>query len=215
MICGDNTATIDSTIPRQNLFLVDDEKDTLEYLASQLEGRYGLTTCDDPGDALDRLEAGYRPDLLLVDYRMPRRSGIDFIRDARAMGVQSPAIMLTGFASKEVAISAMDMGYKKVFEKPCGVAELFPVVDQVLRDQREEDLRETIQKLVKPFLEASMRFTDSQESRIVDLQNRLNRHGLLKVDEIEAQKELAAYFEILRQGNEYRMLLQELEEVCQ
>jgi PAS domain S-box-containing protein len=49
-------------------------------------------------------------DVILVDYRLPGATGIDFIRSARAAGIDTPMIMLTVDDSAEVAAEAIRAG---------------------------------------------------------------------------------------------------------
>lgn len=59
--------------------------------------------------ALDALRDGEQ-DLVLVDYFLEDRTGLDLLRDARDMGVRTPMIMITGKGSRSVDLEAMEIG---------------------------------------------------------------------------------------------------------
>ena len=94
--------------------VVDDDKNDVELLrihATAMRGPYLiLEHCPDP-DRLEELLAQPAPvDLLLLDYRLADRSGLDVLRTLRAAGHQLPIVLLTGHADMDVAMTAMRAG---------------------------------------------------------------------------------------------------------
>ena len=74
-----------------NLVLIDDDEFVLERVARHLrKTRWSATYFTDPEDALVHLHERSRPDVLIVDNRMPRMDGIDFIK--RLTGDKAPLI---------------------------------------------------------------------------------------------------------------------------
>jgi DNA-binding response OmpR family regulator len=82
--------------------LVADDSDTiLLLLRTRLEMR-GFEV-DTAADGQEAVEVVYRdprgaPDLLLLDAMMPRKSGLDALRELRAAGVQTPALIVSAHA---------------------------------------------------------------------------------------------------------------------
>lgn len=51
-----------------------------------------------------------RPDLLLVDYRLPDRAGTEHVRDLRRQGIHTPAVLMTANAERGLNEAARDAG---------------------------------------------------------------------------------------------------------
>ena len=68
----------------KKIMVVDDEEDILELVTAILEADgFEVRTFDNAKKALDELEKGDRPDLLILDIRMPQMSGYDFCKAVR------------------------------------------------------------------------------------------------------------------------------------
>jgi two-component system response regulator FixJ len=65
-------------------------------------------------EAIDRLEPG----CLLLDMRMPRRSGLQVQAELGGSGKLFPVIAMSGFGDVEVAVQSMKMGAIEFLEKP-------------------------------------------------------------------------------------------------
>lgn len=73
-----------------------------------------------------------QPDLALVDLRLGRDSGLDFLRRARALAPDLPCVVLTAFASSDNTIEAMKLGAFDHLTKPIGRGALAGVVARAL-----------------------------------------------------------------------------------
>ena len=103
---------------------VDDSQNDLELtkinlkkLSSDLE----IEWCDSAGAALERL-AREKFHCVVSDYRMPDRDGIDFLRELRATGDETPFIFFTGHGTEEVAAEALRCGADDYFVRDIGLA---------------------------------------------------------------------------------------------
>lgn len=97
--------------PLRLLLVDDDEVDRMAVRRALAQS--GLEAeIEEAGDVDAGLEAlGARPfDCVLLDYRMPRRDGLDFLLEARAAGRQVPVVMMTGQGDEHVAVEAMKAG---------------------------------------------------------------------------------------------------------
>lgn len=77
---------------------VDDSKTVHAFLRACLANvgrQVELVDAMDGQEAVDRVAAGERPDLVLLDWEMPRLDGPSTFERLRAMGVTAPIIMLT------------------------------------------------------------------------------------------------------------------------
>lgn len=105
--------------------------------------REGFTFCEDGKDGKDGLKKllAHRPELVLVDIKMPGLSGIDLIQAARENGFEGSFIILTGYAEFEFAKSAMKLGVKEYLLKPIDEEELLECVRRIREElvQREDE----------------------------------------------------------------------------
>jgi len=129
---------------RATLLLVEDDPLTRSFLADNLTADgYELLVCGTVRDALRALEY-HRPDLAVIDVRLPDGSGLDVIRRVRdADGVGSrldptlPLIVLSGCAGEVDRVRGFELGADDYVSKPFGYPELRLRIGAVLRRTRE------------------------------------------------------------------------------
>ncbi|SMR75347.1 ATP-binding response regulator [Marinobacterium sediminicola] len=119
-----------------NILLVDNEPDIVDAMEKLLRG-WGLECLSaiSTESALDHIESGYRPTLLLVDYRMPGpHNGCSFIQKARSVIGTVPAIVITGDSSEEVIneITAQGLVYLR---KPIKAGQLRTLITRMLKEK--------------------------------------------------------------------------------
>jgi two-component system phosphate regulon response regulator PhoB len=118
------------------LILVVEDDDALTTLLTynlEREG-YRVLTAGDGEDALLLIEE-QSPDLVLLDWMMPKVSGIEFCRRVRAQSETRnlPIIMLTARGEEEDRIRGLDTGADDYISKPFSMSELLARVRAVLR----------------------------------------------------------------------------------
>jgi DNA-binding NarL/FixJ family response regulator len=86
----------------------------------------------DGEDALEKLHAS-SPDVLLLDVRMPRQSGIDVLRVLQAAGDATPAILLTTFDDDAALLEGIRLGAKGYLLKDVSLATLTEAIRLVAR----------------------------------------------------------------------------------
>ncbi len=77
------------------------------------------------------------PDLIIMDIRMPGRSGLEGLEEFRALHPRAPVIMITAFHDMESTIEAMQKGAVDYIHKPIDIDELDQAVANALRDTGE------------------------------------------------------------------------------
>lgn len=87
------------------------------------------------GSAVEEALAALSPDILILDVRMPRRSGIDALRDLRAAGSSVPVALLTAEIGDAALIEAVRLGVDGVVLKEAAHCDLLPCLE-ALRDGR-------------------------------------------------------------------------------
>ena len=97
---------------------------------------FAIETFENAERLLLKVKNGYMPDLLLMDIYMEGISGIEAVRELRAMGIGSRVIFLT--TSEKHAVEAFRVDAVQYLVKPVSVAELFPLLDKQLKALCEE-----------------------------------------------------------------------------
>jgi len=92
------------------------------------------------GDSAHELAMVNPYDVIILDWGIPGRDGIDLLRSWRAEGVSTPILMLTGRTDVEDRVDGLDSGADDYLTKPFSVAELLARVRSLLR-RREKSLQ--------------------------------------------------------------------------
>ncbi|MGP0075852.1 MAG: response regulator transcription factor [Bryobacteraceae bacterium] len=109
--------------------VVDDDEVFRNRLCRALAQRkWEAETAPDGEEAL-RLARDRSPDLVLVDLRMPGKSGLDVVPELRAIDSSMTIIVLTGYGSIPTAISAMKKGADHYLSKPADVDQILAAYD--------------------------------------------------------------------------------------
>lgn len=117
------------------LIAVDDEELNNELLRRVFHNRRDLhlDTVRSSEEALALVGTGKRVDLLLVDHSMPGISGVELLRQLRARGDQTPAVMVTAFPEAPEVIAAFNEGLARyIVAKPWRAADLTRTIDRAL-----------------------------------------------------------------------------------
>ena|SRR5262245_44845539 len=80
------------------LLVIDDDPAWRALYRLAFEGRYELFEATDPHEALAQLGA-VNPDVILLDLRMPKMNGLDFIRRLDLRGIRIPVVVCSGVVS--------------------------------------------------------------------------------------------------------------------
>src|SRR5678816_2567505 len=140
------------------ILIVDDEPFNLDVLEQELmEYEYIIERAVDGVDALAKTES-FGPDLILLDYMMPKMSGLQVVAQLRANEKHKmiPVILLTAKASQEDKIAGLDAGADDYVTKPFDSFELLARVRAMMRLKEMHDtlaewnrtLAETVRKQV-------------------------------------------------------------------
>ena len=121
------------------VLLVDDEEKIVKTLGRALREEGHLVTTTSRAIDGQRLLAEQSFDVLIIDYRMPDRSGMDVVKELVATTPESerPAmVMMTAHGSVESAVEAMKLGAHDYLQKPFEVDELLLTARRALAAQR-------------------------------------------------------------------------------
>ena len=119
------------------LLFAEDDRDISKAVQTLLErSGYSVDVVFNGQDALDYIEAGDY-DGVILDWMMPKRSGIDVLQAIRSEGISTPALMLTARDAVEDRVLGLDTGADDYLPKPFAASELLARVRAMLRRKEE------------------------------------------------------------------------------
>lgn len=143
------------------LLIVDDEEIEREGMAQFIPwDSYEMKVVSTARNGAEGLEkiAKYRPDLAIVDIKMPVMNGIEMIRQAREQYPDMTFVVLSGYGDYEFTSQAMELGVRHYILKPCDESKMIPVLNKAfaeLEETRERNAHsekmETEARLLKPY----------------------------------------------------------------
>ncbi|MCB0422112.1 MAG: response regulator transcription factor [Bdellovibrionales bacterium] len=117
------------------ILIVEDEVDVRDYLLSVLQDE-GFTAVGvaDGMNLIDHLRK-YEPNLVLMDYRLPGKSGVELVQQVRGYADFNniPFIMVTGLDGEDEKVAALELGADDYIVKPFLPRELAARIRAVLR----------------------------------------------------------------------------------
>lgn len=158
------------TTRSQKILVIDDDESLRETIGVMLERENFIPMfAADGKTGLDRALT-LKPQLLLVDLRLPGMSGVDLCRQLRAEKVQTPIIVLSAVGEEIDKVLLLEIGADDYVVKPFGSRELLARIRAVLRR-------------TSPDLQKIIRFADVE----IDVERRttLNRGEEVKLTPAE------------------------------
>ena len=130
---------------RDHLVVIDDDKSFRSYLTTLLESIGHRVTCFASGEeAVEALEKGLAPSMIILDIIMEGLSGIEVLKKVRQIREDLPIIMLTGVDQTQTIVEAMRFGASDYLVKPFETEELEIAIRNVFE---KADLVDEIKRL--------------------------------------------------------------------
>jgi len=122
----------------KKILIVDDDAEFRAHVIEVLKGEgYQTGSAASAKEALQKCDA-QEYDVILLDYMMPRKSGIDALLEIRKLLPRAKVIMVTAFATIENAIDAVKKGASDYISKPFKIPELLTTVRKALEEAKFE-----------------------------------------------------------------------------
>jgi len=121
---------------QQKVLIVDDDagiRDTLSDLVRLLG--YSTSTAENGLKAMELFDDG--PYLcVFTDIMMPKMTGLELVKEVKARDVSTPVVVITGYASVEMAINAMKYGASDFISKPFKMKQIEFILKKVEREKK-------------------------------------------------------------------------------
>ncbi len=118
---------------RPTLLVVDDEQDVLSSVRDWLRIDYRVLTFERGAQALEYLRSGQNAHVILADQRMPAMTGVEVLRQAKAIRPETTRLLFTAHIDIRTVIDAINQGHVfRYIAKPCDPDELSVIVRQAV-----------------------------------------------------------------------------------
>lgn len=121
---------------RASVLIVDDEERFRKSLADRLRLRQYQVTSVGEGEEAIRLVRQERPEVVLLDRKMPGMSGEEVLTEIKAIAPEVQVIILTGHASFDSAAESGRLEAFAYLKKPCDTDLLVDTIDAASRERR-------------------------------------------------------------------------------
>lgn len=119
---------------RKNILIVDDDKSILRILTRILQKQgYSTHTAETGREAEEQIN-NHSCDLALIDVKLPDTDGVDLLRKIQAARPNMIKIILTGYASMDNGIKALNAGADAYLIKPVEPTELIKILEEKLEE---------------------------------------------------------------------------------
>ena len=171
------------------LLIVDDHEVVRQGLSAMLGRRPGFQVVGEAGTVAEAVDAArrFRPDLIVMDVRLPDGSGIEACREIRAELPDTRVVMLTSYPDEEAVFAAIIAGASGYLLKQVRARDLVAALEAVGRGESLLDPAVT-----GKFLERMRRIASSDESDELAALTPQERKILALVAEGMTNKQIAA-----------------------
>ena len=119
-------------MPAASVLVVDDEPGILSFLQKALSKRFALVETAGSVEEAEKLRARCHFDLLIVDIKLPGRSGMEWHEALQNSERRSDVIFMTAYADLETAIQAIRLGAADFILKPFRLEQMMNAVERCL-----------------------------------------------------------------------------------
>ena len=106
------------------ILVIDDDQDTCDFLKDFFQQRKCQVLTANSGDAGLLVVKKERPDIVLLDIKMPGLNGLDVLKEIKAFDSKIKVIVVTVAAESDVRQKAKELGADDFIRKPLNIAYL-------------------------------------------------------------------------------------------
>ncbi len=143
-------------LPPLRILIVDDDRAICDYMQTLLErDGYQVKALSDPTLVTDELKQ-LEYHLVILDLMMPKRDGLEVLRDVRKFDKDLAVVIFTGYPNLDTAVAAMKLDAVDYIRKPFNVDEFRAVIARIMRKKGlsltpEEELHKVIGESVRRY----------------------------------------------------------------
>jgi class 3 adenylate cyclase/DNA-binding response OmpR family regulator len=144
------------------ILVVDDGQENREFVVDYVlkPNGYNSLVAKDGKECLDLLKK-QKPDLILLDYQMPRMNGIDVLKAMAERELNIPVILMTFYGSEEIAIEVYRLGVRDYVRKPYTPEEMLIAIERSLNDVRLRHEKEALtERLIQSNRDMQLRLQE-------------------------------------------------------
>ena len=155
------------------ILYVDDERGNIDYFRSVFRREYEIVTANSGEEGLEILLKDQDIPVILTDQRMPRMTGVEFLRKSIDIARDSIRILVTGYADMETVINAVNLGHIYYYiSKPWTYDEMQIIIKRAIETYR-------LRSVNKELLIRSERMEKERVvAQLENLRNQVNPHFL-------------------------------------
>ncbi len=138
--------SLQTTRQAHTILFVDDEPQACKWFARLFADEFSVITAGGADEALQLLRER-APDIavLITDYRMPMKSGLQLLRAAQSEHRHVVRLLATAYAEKDVAVAAINQGrVLQILEKPFDEAQVRSVLREALDMYAQREREQTL-----------------------------------------------------------------------
>jgi len=140
-------------LAKEKVLVIDDRDDSLEFMTEYIlkPNGYRYLTAKDGETGLQRA-LREDPDLIIMDQRMPKMTGLEVLAALKKTQADIPVILMTFHGSEETAVQAFRLGARDYITKPFETEEMLEAIDRALEGRR---LRKERDKLTQELMQTN------------------------------------------------------------
>jgi two-component system response regulator PilR (NtrC family) len=132
-----------------SVLVVDDEKSLRELLTIMLEKDGYDVTCSENGEKAIKQIEEREFDLVITDFKMRQVNGINVLEAVKKEHPKTPVVMMTAYASAEIAVEAMKKGAYDYISKPFNVEDFQLIVKNAMEMKKLSDENRHLKSALK------------------------------------------------------------------
>ena len=131
-----NRHTQGGIVNKGKILIVDDEEVCRLYFRDLLsrEG-YSVNICENGLEAIQSFKMD-RPDVVLMDVRMPNISGNKTLKIMKDIDCKVPIVMMSAYTTVDVVVNCMKLGAENMLKKPGDIQKVIRVIDNAIKTNR-------------------------------------------------------------------------------